>query len=241
MADEGGEFFKGDDEDVVRIKEEWERLHREGAEERRRRIQEEVEKQKSTWEKSADDTMKEDRKKHLPPARLQSIGSMDGRTPAASDNSAAFGKKLPALGSLGQRLGIMVDAGELEPAQVKLERTNYRFGKDTPTQTEIKWSPPSNANKFHAITYNIEVDGGQGWMAVNDSRQTLFRVYFTSEKIIVGRYQRAQEEEPVAVRLHVRATGTLKVQGQEENISGPWSDDIWLTLAGSCITETTAV
>ncbi|KAK7481670.1 hypothetical protein BaRGS_00027043 [Batillaria attramentaria] len=135
----------------------------------------------------------------------------------------------------------MVDANELEPQIVKPEKTAFTFGKDTPTQTEIKWSPPDNADKFSALTYNMEVDGGQGWTALNDSRQPLLRVYFTSEKIIVGRYSRAQEVEPVAVRLHVRATGTVKTQGQEENISGPWSDDIWLTLEGSCVTENTSV
>nr|KAG5695554.1 hypothetical protein BaRGS_033976 [Batillaria attramentaria] len=146
-------------DDVKRIKEEWEKLHREGAEERRRRIQEEVERQKATWETSVDDIVKEDKKRQLPPARLPSLGSMDGRLPAA-DNSPG----LPGLGSLGHRLGIMVDANELEPQIVKPEKTAFTFGKDTPTQTEIKWSPPDNADKFSALTYNMEVDGGQGTM-----------------------------------------------------------------------------
>ena len=149
--------------------------------------------------------------------------------------------RLPELGSVGHRLGIMGDSKELEPQSITLDKTTYVFGADTPTQTEIKWLPPANAGQFKSLVYNIEVDGGQGWTTLLDSRLPLLRVYFTSDKIIVGRYSRAQEAEPVAVRLRIRATGTIKCRTQEESVSGPWSEEIWLSIEGSSITSNTAV
>ena len=149
--------------------------------------------------------------------------------------------RLPELGSAGHRLGIIGDSRDLEPQSITLDKTTYTFGANTPTQTDIKWSPPANAGQFKSLTYNIEVDGGQGWATLTDSRLPILRVYFTSDKIIVGRYSRAQEAEPVAVRLRIRASGTIQCRTQEESVSGPWSEEIWLYIEGSSITSSTAV
>ncbi|XP_076469902.1 uncharacterized protein LOC143300218 [Babylonia areolata] len=178
-----------------------------------------------------------------PPSRLPSLDNMVGRIPSipSMEISSSLGKKLPELGSVGHRLGILADSKELEPQPVTLEKTSYTFGAGTPTQTDVKWTPPPNHAQFKSLSYNIEVDGGQGWVPLTDNSLPILRVYFTSNKIIMGRFSKVQEAEPVAVRLRVRATGVIKTRTQEESISSPWSDEIWLSIEGSAITSNTAV
>ncbi|KAL8590630.1 hypothetical protein ACOMHN_011066 [Nucella lapillus] len=178
-----------------------------------------------------------------PPSRLPSLDSMIDRIPSipSMEISTGLGKKLPDLGSVGHRLGILVDPKELEPQPVTLEKTTYTFGADTPTQTDIKWTPPPNHTHFKSLTYNIEVDGGQGWVPLTDNTLPILRVYFTSNKIIMGRFSKVQEAQPVAVRLRVRAMGVIKTRTQEENVVGVWSEEIWLSLEGSAVSSITAV
>ena len=136
----------------------------------------------------------------------------------------------------------MADPKDLEPQAVALEKTAFTFGANTPTQTDIKWTPPANAANFKSISYDVEVDSGQGWNSLSGSRLPLLRAYYTSEKLLIGRFSRVQQAEPVAVRLRVRATGTVKGRTQEEEaVSGPWSEDIWLSLEGSTVTSSTTV
>ena len=134
------------------------------------------------------------------------------------------------------------DGQETEPPQcVTLAGTAFTFGVGTPTQTDIKWTPPANAAVFKLLMYDIEIDSGQGWSALTESRLPILRVYFTSDKIILGRFSRTQEAEPVSVRLRIRATGRVKCESGEETLRGPWSEEIWLTIEGSEIMSSTAI
>ncbi|KAK7114443.1 uncharacterized protein [Littorina saxatilis] len=229
-------------DDVRRIKEEWTRLQM-AADGGGKAVTQGAGTHREELQKGAELRKADGTKTKMPPSRLPSLDSMIGRIPSipSMEISSGFGKKLPELGSVGHRLGIIADSRDLEPQGVVLEKTTYIFSADTPTQTDIKWSAPANAGVFKSLTYNIEVDGGQGWVALTDNCRTILRAYFTSDKLLLGRFSRTQEAEPVAVRLRIRATGTVKHRNQEETVSGPWSDEIWLSIEGSSVTSNTAV
>ncbi|KAL8559433.1 hypothetical protein ACOMHN_045230 [Nucella lapillus] len=181
----------------------------------------------------------------LPRSHLPSLDSMRDSSvltfPTVSWRSSL--RKNILEGRSGERpLDIPTDFSEREPPEkVTLSKTAYYFGEDTPTQTDITWTPPANAAQFSLLLYAIEVDGGQGWTTLSESHLPILRVYFTSEKIIMGRYSRAQEPEPVCVRLRVCAVEKTIRQAEETRLQGPWSEEIWLTLEGSLIISNTAV
>lgn len=230
-------------DDIRRIKEEWTRYQKEvggihtlkEAEELRVEIQTETE--------EANRRRTEAHCGKALPARLPSLEDMIGKVPSipSMEIATGIGKKLPELTSPRHRARGLADPNDLDPGAVKLEKTTYNFGVDTPTQTDIKWSPPDNIANFNVLTYQIEVDGGQGWSPLTNSRLPILRVYFSSSKILVARYSRVQEAEPVAVRLRVKAVGTVKHQSQEQTVDGPWSEEIWLSLEGTVITGNTSM
>lgn len=177
----------------------------------------------------------------LPRSRLPSLDSMkDSLSTFPSVNARSSLRKNILEGRCGEQP--LEFFSEREPPQkVTLSKTAYYFGVDTPTQTDITWTPPANADQFSLLLYSIEVDEGQGWTTLSESRLPILRVYFTSEKIIMGRFSRVQEPEPVSVRLRIRAVEKTVQQAQEDRLQGPWSEEIWLTLEGSLITCNTAV
>ncbi|XP_076449077.1 uncharacterized protein LOC143285569 isoform X2 [Babylonia areolata] len=235
-------------ESVRRIKEEWTRLQVEADSLQSRLVQDagEVRGGREGVDSGSDDTglvgqVEWHQVRTLPRSRMPSLDAMKGSTSTfPSINARSSLRKNILEGRSGEHpLDLKVEREA--PQKVRLSQTAFCFGSHTPTQTDIRWTPPANAHLFTLLLYDIQVDGGQGWTALTQSRLPILRVYFTSEKIIMGRFSRAQEAEPVSVRVRVRALEKMVRQAEEVMLPGPWSDEVWLTLEGSQVTCNTAI
>ncbi|GFR59766.1 hypothetical protein ElyMa_001803500 [Elysia marginata] len=174
----------------------------------------------------------------------------------------AVSQKIGSIGragqniSLGHILGKVGDDSLLIPSCLKLIDTSFVLDVTSPTQTDIKWCPASNASQFRQLVYEVEFcditsqrceSEGLAWCFVGRVHHPVIRVYRTDSSLLLGRHRLKQTGHDTLYKLRVRALGrvmsrTGPVQmwmgrsqsGHElsHSLAGEWSSDIYLTWVG---------
>lgn len=120
------------------------------------------------------------------------------------------------------------------PMAVEPEKMMFNLWENTQTQTEVRWKPPENKDKFSSILYQLELKKGDGeWIELAENRLALYRIYYVDGVAIFGRQRISQDIGVLMVRLRIRAVGEINLSGKVERKIGPWSNEILFSLEGS--------
>ncbi|BFZ19892.1 hypothetical protein BsWGS_22931 [Bradybaena similaris] len=124
---------------------------------------------------------------------------------------------------------------ELRPDAVKMEVTEYIVNDDSPIQIDVKWSKPENADQFKSLAYQIDIKpepSSNTWTTVGCVRFSVFRVYHTTDKLLLGKVHVSRQSYDLIYALRCRALGEMHENNVSCVVESEWSQNVTLVFRG---------